>query len=263
MNVRNALTIPTGSKDAYGRDEFVDLSRWVPFGMLSGAAGGAVNVDGSPMPNQLISAPLIELALMSYTGEDAQGQPLVREGQSKTAAIAEKLALFFSPSGVGPGGRRAAQLANAIEQSKFVMDENGQPMYSTPLMNAAKTWGELPANAGQAVGSLFGVEGAARGASNLPEVPRPWTTPEQAMTRAVVPGMSFSADTEKAYGQINNAFDAQLKNKEMELNGIVNSATYQLNPQQFAGKLQQLQTQITTLQTSKQKALQRLVIGND
>lgn len=115
MNVRNALVLPTGTQDAYGRQEFLDLSRWVPFGMLAGAAGGAVNVDGQPMPNQLISAPMIELALMMQTGHDAQGQPLVKDGQSKVAAIAQKMALFFSPSGVGPGGRRAAQLANAME----------------------------------------------------------------------------------------------------------------------------------------------------
>lgn len=263
QHVRNALVVPTGTKDAHGRPEYLDLSRWVPFGMFAGAAGGAVNVDGSPMPNQLISAPLVELALMAHTGEDAQGQPLVAEGQSKVAAVASKMALFFSPSGVGPGGRRAQQLANALEQSKFVVDENGSPMYSNPLMNAAKLYGELPAEVGAYIGKAFGDEGSARGARNMPDPARPWTTPEQAISRAIVPGLSVSGDTQKAYGQIDQAFGHRISEVEKQRNTILNSATYQMSPQQFAGKLEQYEGQIVSLQQARYKQLQRLVIGSE
>lgn len=51
-------------------------------------------------------------------------------------------------------------------------------MYTNPAMNAAKLWGELPAEVGAAIGNRLGDQGSALGASNLPEVPRPWTTPD-------------------------------------------------------------------------------------
>lgn len=150
------MVIPLGTKDQLGRDEFIDISRWVPFGMFAGTGGGAVSPDGTPLPNQLVTAPIVDLLMSAKTGQDADGNPFFPDGQSKLGALAEKLALMFSPSGVGPGGRRAQQLANAMEQSKFVVDENGQPMFNNPVMNIGAAWGRLPQNIATEIGQMFG-----------------------------------------------------------------------------------------------------------
>lgn len=261
QNVRNALTVPTGTKDSLGRPEYVDLSRWVPFGMFAASAGGSVNVDGTAAPNQIISAPLIELAMAAVTGEDADGQPIVKPGQSKLAAIAERMALMFSPSGVGPGGRRAQQLANAIEQSKFVLDENGSPVYVNPLLNAGAWWGRLPQNIGQELGQAFGDTGSVTGMKKLPDVPQPWTTPEQAFLRGIIPGATYSPNTTKAYAQINAAFDRRIQEKEREISSIVGTADYQYAPGKYQSLLEKRQAELGSLQQAKHERLQRLVLG--
>lgn len=86
--MRDALVIPTGTTDRLGRNEFVDLSRWVPFGMFARPAGGSTQADGSAVPNQLLTMPLLESMYTLYTGKDTQGYEAIAPGQSKIAAAA-------------------------------------------------------------------------------------------------------------------------------------------------------------------------------
>lgn len=65
-----------------------------------------------------------------------------------------------------------------MEQSRFSYDENGNPVFSNPAMNAAKWYGELPARIGAEVDHAIGGTGAALGASADPTQERPWTTPD-------------------------------------------------------------------------------------
>lgn len=203
-NIRGGLVLPLPEPDELGRTRVLDLSRWVPFGAFAQIAGGGNGNSGDGAPNNIASYPMLELAANTYSilygdGKSLDGRPLLAAGQSKIGAVAEQLAATFMPAGIGPGGRRAQALAAALEQSIETIGEDGQFLANpeNPLVKAAIAYGNAPANVGAALGNAVGMQGTGTGQVSQPAGGQTSTTPSQAISRGIFPGMSFSVDSRR------------------------------------------------------------------
>lgn len=266
QTVRDALIIPTGQADRYGRQTSVDLSSWVPFGMFSQAAGAGDNADTTTLNNSILSFPLAEMLYRITTGQDLQGNQIQRDGQSKFAFIAQELGRAFAPQ-YAPGSRRMTALAQALEADRFVYDKGGNPMLvaESSLGQIFQTYGNLPAIVGQRVEqALGGAQGETpTGNANFPTANRPATTPEQALTRGLIPGATTSTDRDRAYNQTVTQYQRSIDALQSQLNQTARgtAAETPAGSQARLDRIADLQKRIATVEQLRLKALERFTLG--
>lgn len=263
--VRDAMVIPTGSTDSMGRQEFVDLSRWIPFGMYASAANGGGQEGGLSMqPSSIVSTPILDL-YHSFVNADEEKQP----GQSMASFMAQKLAETFGAAGVAPGSRKIETLAKAIEQSMTYVDMDGNV-----VERDQKTLGEkiitgyagIPEAIGQKVQQgvdvLAGNETltTAQGSPKPQTELRPRTTVEQAIGRYAVPGVGFSADQGKTLTEFNKRYDLRIQELTKMRNAVITSAGGNINPDQLK-QVERIDAQITQLTNQKAVTSNRLLLG--
>lgn len=128
-------------------------------------------------------------------------------------------------------------------------------------MKAAAWYGNLPAIAAAGVDHLLGGTGTATGAQTPPTQGRPWSTPDQAVLRGVVPGATFSADPPKAAQQVTTAFDNSIMGLQTKYNQTLQNAQISQNPGSYTQELQSQADEIARVQENKNKALLRFTVG--
>lgn len=266
-HVRNSLVIPTGGKDSMGRQEFIDLSRWIPFGMFATGDQTADDDGGlSQQPNSLVSAPILELI-----GNVVQGKP--GQGQSYGAWFVQQLASTFLPPTLAPGGRKIESLANAIDSSTFFVDQEGNVHERSP--NAAEKlimgYADIPEYVGNTLHDLAPGENLdeakplkkdinAMGQQYDPADLRPRTTVEQATGRFLVPGIGLSADAQKTSNEISKRYEFRMKDLTEKRNNYIrrieNGESIELQ-----ANIDSIDAQIAALETQRQKVVERFILG--
>jgi hypothetical protein len=262
--VRDALVIPTGGKDSMGRQEFIDLSRWLPFGMYAGAANGKVGEGGLAMqPNSIVSTPVLDV-VHSVMNMDAEKQP----GQSPASFIAQKLTETFAAAGVAPGGRKVETLARAIEQSMHYVDAEGNAHDREPtgIEKAITGYAAIPEAVGQGLtelGNTLTGNPTLTSASGTPKeqtADRPRTTVEQAYGRYLIPGVGFSADTGKTIEEYDRRYDLAINALKQQL-GSENNNMGQYPSNQQLDRMEKIQERISQLEQLKKTKANLLVLG--
>lgn len=264
--VRDAMVIPTGQVDEMGRQEFLDLSRWLPFGMYSKAANG-MGADSSleAGPGSLISTPMFDVYATILNAEEEKAP-----GQSMSAFVAGKLAETFSPAGVGPGSRKVETLARAIQESAFYVDAEGKPAYreKSALDKAIVGYAQLPEKAAQFVddlpermgGRTDEITETATGTPKPPTGDRPRTTVSQAWGRYAIPGYGFSADQEKTVTEYDKRYETRINDLKSQVTQITSNSFQGLTNEQSA-QVQRLQTMIEKLELQRQTKNRNLILG--
>lgn len=254
--VRDSLVIPTGGKDEIGRQEFVDLGRWLPFGMYMRAANNGGGESGlSAEPSSLVSTPILDLINYGITKEGKQ------DGQSFSGYFAQKMAETLLPAGVAPGGRKIETLAKAIEQSYLYVDEHGNPVERKPsqIEQAIVEYSQLPERVGNAV---FPEEGmSATGVPRPPSESRPRTTVDQSMRRFAVPGVGFSADAQKTATEFDKQYETRINSLKQKRGAIINNMQGQIASPEIAKQVQRIDTQIQQLEQLRMTKNRNLILG--
>lgn len=263
-SVRDAMVIPTGAKDSMGRQEFVDLSRWLPFGMYANSANGGQQEGGlSNQPNAIVSTPILDL-MHTFLDADTKKQP----GQSMASFMAQELAATFSPAGVGVGSRKIETLAAAIQQSMHYVDADGNVVERTP--NAAEKaivgYAGIPEQIGQAItqaGNAVADNETLTSAFGTPKpqtAGRPRTTVEQAYGRYAVPGVGFSADTEKTVVEYDKRYEARINELTKMRNSVANNMGANIGVDQIK-QVERIDSQIAALKQQAQSKGMSLLLG--
>lgn len=262
--VRDAMVIPTGAKDSMGRQEFVDLSRWLPFGMYANAANGGQQEGGlSNQPNAIVSTPILDL-MHTFLDADTKKQP----GQSMASFMAQELASTFSPAGVGAGSRKVETLAQAIQQSMHYVDAEGNVVERTPNLaeKAIVGYAGIPEQIGQALteagNAVSGNETltTAFGNPKPPTADRPRTTVEQAIGRYGVPGVGFSADPQKTVTEYDKRYQARITELTKLRNSVVNNTGADITADQIK-QVQRIDAQIESVKQQAQSKGMSLLLG--
>lgn len=262
--VRDAFVIPTGQVDSMGRQEFLDLSRWLPFGMYTKAANGGQS-DGSlePGPGSLVSTPIIDLYGTILNAEEEKAP-----GQSVASFVAGKIAETFSPAGVGPGSRKVEALARAIQESAFYVDENGQPATREPstLEKGIVAYAEAPERITQAINNIpelvrgLPITESATGRPKPPTAGRPRTTVEQNWGRYAVPGYGFSSDQEKTVLEYDQRYETRINDLKSQITQIINNSQQGMSMADMK-QVETLQATIEKLELQRATKNQNLILG--